>query len=285
MKRHISIGLLIGVALSLVVGITFIIGSGSTLLALLGVYVSITISVIVAMIDRLRALERGHNLVARLTRDEDLQRMAGQLIRRLSDAVEHQDPLYRELLSRELRETDLRLAQAATGVITFKAESWRAAWRDLLGSDDVAYYHSVALVKNRDYWQDNAGRDAMVFNKEIATSIGVHRIFVIWDNLWQDTELHSWIASQRDAGITVSVVRRSDIPAQEDLIHDLGIYGDRAVGYQHLDEQCHTLRFELRFDEAGCLQAIDRFRRLKLYATEEATNEYFETEVVSSMAG
>ena len=60
--------------------------------------------------------------------------------------------------------------------------------------------------------------------------------------------IRPWIDEQNDHGIWVSLVRESEIAAEPDLLADFGIYGDRAIGIQELDEQSRTLRFVLHFD-------------------------------------
>ena len=64
----------------------------------------------------------------------------------------------------------------------------------------------------------------------------------------------------------MSLVRESDLSKEQDLLRDFAVYGDRATGTQELDEQSHTLRFILAFDEQSIRQALDRWERLKLFA-------------------
>ena len=62
-------------------------------------------------------------------------------------------------------------------------------------------------------------------------------------------------------------MRESQIATEADLLVDFGIYGDRAVGIQELDEQSRTIRFVLDFDRQSLNLACDRWDRIALYAT------------------
>ena len=56
--------------------------------------------------------------------------------------------------------------------------------------------------------------------------------------------------------------------------------GDVAVGYQILDENCNTVRFNFYFDKEYHKKTIERFDKLGLYATEQSTDEYFSSQYV-----
>ena len=100
------------------------------------------------------------------------------------------------------------------------------------------------------------------------------RIFIIWEEVWDGLDIRRWIQDQQDSGIEVAVVRRGEIPIDEDLFYDFGIYGKRAVGYQFLDNDCSTMKFELHFDREMYQKTLNRFRNLELYANAESTREY-----------
>ena len=57
-----------------------------------------------------------------------------------------------------------------------------------------------------------------------------------------------------------------DLDDEPDGPADFGIYGDRAVGTQELDERSRTVRFTLAFDRRAVRLAADRWDRLKIYA-------------------
>ncbi len=78
--------------------------------------------------------------------------------------------------------------------------------------------------------------------------------------------IRTWLDEQNDRGVWVSLVRESEIAAEPDLLADFGIYGDRAIGIQELDELSRTQRFVLQFDAHSLHLARDRWERLSLYA-------------------
>jgi hypothetical protein len=80
-------------------------------------------------------------------------------------------------------------------------------------------------------------------------------------------DIRPWIEQQHDHGVWVSLVRESDVVCEPDLLVDFGIYGERAIGIQELDEQSRTMRFILHFDSQDLKLARDRWERLALYAT------------------
>ena len=61
-------------------------------------------------------------------------------------------------------------------------------------------------------------------------------------------------------------MRESDLAREPDLLCDMGIYGNRGVGVQELDEQSRTLRFTLEFSPQAVRVAEDRWQRIGLYA-------------------
>ena len=75
-----------------------------------------------------------------------------------------------------------------------------------------------------------------------------------------------WLVEQQGRGIIVSLVRESDLANEPDLLRDFAIYGDRAMRIQELDEQSHTVRFVLSFDQPSIRQALARWERLTLFS-------------------
>jgi hypothetical protein len=61
-------------------------------------------------------------------------------------------------------------------------------------------------------------------------------------------------------------VRKSQLETEPKLICDFGIYGERAVGYQNVDEQGRTTRYVLRFAREAVEAAEVLWRQLDLYA-------------------
>jgi hypothetical protein len=99
----------------------------------------------------------------------------------------------------------------------------------------------------------------------------VERTIVLRDELWPheqhlpSPDILPWIEEQHNHGLWVTLVRESDLGREPDLLVDLGIYGDRAVGIQELDEQGRTLRFTLDLDPKAVAAADARWQRLLLY--------------------
>ena len=124
------------------------------------------------------------------------------------------------------------------------------------------------------YWQDEPGKRSMSVNFEAAhRGVLVERVIILRDELWPrnqllpSQEILPWIEEQHNHGLWVTLVRESDLSSREpDLLVDMGIYGDRAVGVQELDEMCRTLRFTLDVDPEAVQAADARWQRLLLYA-------------------
>jgi hypothetical protein len=133
---------------------------------------------------------------------------------------------------------------------------------------------TVAWVRTNDYWNDVPGRQSMQFNYElVGRGFRIERVHILSDELWPfDQKLPTggileWLVEQRGRGIYVSLLRGSDLSKEPDLVRDFAIYGDRATGTQELDEQSHTVRFVLAFDEQTIRQSLDRWERLKLFSS------------------
>lgn len=193
----------------------------------------------------------------------------------LTEIARHNDLLYRDLALARLTTVADQFATVAKGRIIFEAtETWRTAYQDILETLRVKTYFSVAWVRTNDYWNDAPGRQSMQFNYElVGRGIRIERVHILSDELWPFDEklptggILEWLVEQRGRGIHVSLVRESDLSKESDLLCDFAIYGDRATGTQELDEQSHTVRFVLAFDEQSRQQALDRWERLKLFST------------------
>ena len=53
---------------------------------------------------------------------------------------------------------------------------------------------------------------------------------------------------------------------EQDLLRDFGIYGERAVGDLHVDDESRSVSFTLSFEEAAVELAKEQWARLKLFA-------------------
>lgn len=184
------------------------------------------------------------------------------------------DPIYRDLALERLRQIDREISSVARGHIIFRGtETWRMVYERLLRSRGLHRYRSVALVKTANYWQDEPGRQSMQVNYRMRRDgLTIERIAIIADHLWTAGErfplepLSAWLDDQQQHGISLKLVRHSSLANETDLLADLGIYGNRAVGFQELDEQGNTRLFTLSFDFSEVLAAEQRWERLCVYA-------------------
>ena len=163
------------------------------------------------------------------------------------------------------------------GKIVFQdTETWRLIYEKLLRDPSVTVYRSVALVRNPQYWQDGAGTQSMQLNFALLSQsiITIERTVIVADDLWPaDSDLpteavRQWIHEQSVHGIWTRLVRESALRSEADLLHDMGIYGFSAVGFQELDDDgLRTSRFTLDFDFPSVREAEKRWNRLNVYAS------------------
>lgn len=193
----------------------------------------------------------------------------------LVDLAARPDPILREIAVLKLSSVNSQIEAMADGTVVFAGtEAWRTVYEKLLGSEDIKEYRSVALVRTTNYWQDPPGRQSMQVNYDAAhRGLLVERIIILRDELWQKNaplpnhEILPWIEDQHNHGLWVCLVRESELAHEAELLTDMGIYGDRAVGTQELDERSRTLRFVLQFDPQVARLAKDRWKRLMVYTT------------------
>lgn len=184
------------------------------------------------------------------------------------------DPVLRDFALLKLSAVSDELRHLAQGKVVFSStETWRVVYEKLL-SAPLGRYCSVAWVKTKDYWQNAPGRASMELNyKFVAAGNELRRVVIVRDRLWPSgdalpsSDILPWLIDQHEHGIRLSLVRESDLLAEEELLADFGIYGDRATGVQEIDDQCRTIRFTLRFDKESLKLARNRFARVALYAT------------------
>jgi hypothetical protein len=193
----------------------------------------------------------------------------------LGELARQDDPVLRRFALLKLTSLSAEVQALSRGAIVFSGtETWRTVYEQLLESPGIGLYQSVAWVKTRDYWQDPPGRQSMRLNYAmVRAGLRIERILILGDDLWPDRSrlpapaIRPWVEEQHRGGITLSLVRQSEIAAEPDLLADFGIYGRRATGVQELDEQVRTVRFYLLFDPRSLQLARDRWERLGLYAT------------------
>jgi len=184
------------------------------------------------------------------------------------------DPLLRDLAALKLVEVGGEIDELGRGRVMFgSTEGWRTAYERLLLTPGLDEYRSVAWMKTEDYWQDSPGQRSMAANiQAINQGVSIERIVILGWNLWPSecalpvAHTCRWLDDQHYRGISVSLVRESDLVNETDLLRDFGVYGQRATGEQELDDQSRTVRFLLSFDSADMRLARERFDRLKLFA-------------------
>ena len=192
----------------------------------------------------------------------------------MTNIARHNDLLFHDLSRSRLEAIADEVATLAKGQVVFDAtETWRAAYQRVLETMRVKTYYSVAWVRTDNYWNDAPGRQSMRFNYElISRGFRIERVHILPDELWPFDEklptggILEWLVEQAGRGIIVSLVRESDLANESDLLRDFAIYGDRAMGIQELDEQSHTVRFILSFDQPSIRHALARWERLTLFS-------------------
>ena len=195
-----------------------------------------------------------------------LTKLAGQT-GRLDQILERQARLRLERMSEQLDEL-LRHELSFT-----QTETWRTVYESILSACQTKRYLSVALVEHEDYWQDQPGLASLEFNYDLV-QFGwyVHRRFILDDYFWPPKAVHPatevliGIQEQAARGIDVSLIRKSQLETEPSLICDLGIYGERAAGFQSLDDQGRTTRYVLRLGKQAVESAEELWRQLDLYA-------------------
>lgn len=255
----------------MILGCALIFGDIQTQMAVVGTYATVILSLIMAVFLKILSVDalmgRMHEISQKIAHEPNVKEFYDQTIDALCQTFEIKDQVFLELVKSKLNEFRLQLVtELAVGMISFRAESWRVPYQKILSQPDVTLYKSIAWVKSEAYWQDEAGRSSIEFNYElISRGKEIERIFILRDNVLKSSKIKKWIREQRDNGIKVLIAKESSIPSEEDLLYDLGIYGNRAVGYQHIDDNCRTIKFELYFDKSQIERAKEIFERLKLH--------------------
>jgi len=250
--------------------------------AVLGAFVSILGGLFLSYLDQEDDRERQRNEVLEklsvplaLAPDHELYGQYLGICRALTQLAGQVDPILRDIAILKLAFVAGQIESLASGTVVFAGtEAWRTVYEKILRSPELREYRSVAWVRTKDYWQDQPGRQSMNENFEAAhRGVLIDRIIILRDELWPrgqllpSEEILPWIHGQHDHGLRVRLVHESDLAAEPDLLSDVGVYGDRAIGVQELDERSRTLRFTLTFDSQAVRLAGDRWQRLLLYAT------------------
>ena len=212
-----------------------------------------------------------------LAHDRDLFELYRQLARSLLQISRFPDRIYRTATLEQLTSISGQVAQLAEGTLVYQGtETWRMVYERLLRSPGIQRYRSVSWVSRADYWQDEPGRRSLRLNYALQESgkVEIERIAIIADHLWPPSDpvpaesIRQWIHEQHSHGIKLQLVRQSALDREPELMVDMGIYGNRAVGIQELTADCRTVRFLLSFDFEQLLAAERRWDRLCVYGME-----------------
>lgn len=265
---------------SLVVSLTYVFGTLDAQLAVTGTMVSLLGGLFASYLGQEEVREnRRENLLSRLripialADSPRLFEIYSQFGEKLAAISTQDDEILREFALLKLTSIDRQLEQLSRGEVVFSTtESWRTVYEQVLSSQELGTYRSIAWVKSPTYWQDVPGQKSMELNfRRIRDGLPIERIVIVRETLWPENEglaegVREWLEHQQKNGVTVSVARESALTREPDLKVDCGIYGDRAVGVQELDENSRTVRFSLYFEESIVRLFDDRWDRLKLYA-------------------
>ena len=249
--------------------------------AVLGGLVSILAGLFLAFMQQDEERERRHNDTLQrlsfplsLAPHHDLYDQYLAIGHALTELAQSGDPILREMACLKLASLTGQIESLAGGTVVFAGtEAWRTVYERLLKSPDVKQYRSVAWVRSPDYWQDPPGRQSMQANFTAAhRGVLIERVVILRDDLWPrrtplpQKAILPWIEEQHNQGLWVTLVREGDLASEPELLCDMGIYGDRALGIQELDEHTRTVRFTLLFDAQNVRLARDRWERLGFFA-------------------
>jgi hypothetical protein len=249
-------------------------------IAVLGGYISILAGLFLSYIEQNTEAEKQRDQVLEklsvpmvLSRDPELFGQYSSYCKVLTDLADMTDPILRETAILKLASVNAQLSPLSRGTVVFSGtESWRTVYEKLLASSELKEYRSVAYVRTKDYWQDAPGRQSMQANYDtVLRGVRIERIIILREILWPTdaalptSEILPWIQEQHANGIWLLLVRENDIINEVDLRKDFGIYGNRAVGTQELDERSRTLRFALSFDPDHIRLAIDSWQKLYIF--------------------
>jgi hypothetical protein len=255
----------------LLLGFAFVLTDLRVQLATVGIYVTLLLGLVMATLIRVVsvdvAMSEAYEISQKIAQNPNVKEFYDSTIQPFCEIFAVKDDVFIDLVKSRLNEFRLQLAtEFAMGTISFRAEAWRVPYRNILNQPDMKVYKSVAWVKSEDYWQDQTGKSSIQFNYELIKSgKEIERIFIVRDSVWNSSKIRNWIREQKDKGIKIAVAREGLIPVEEDLMYDMGIYGERAVGYQNLDENCRTTSFQLHFNKSRVEKANELFEKLKMH--------------------
>lgn len=212
----------------------------------------------------------------RLASDPDFSANYWEIGKSLVASSRHNDPIYRQETLKRIERLNKELKPISEGNVIYEdGERWRLAYEKLLRSPGLHTYRSVAIVNSPAYWQNDAARQSMKLNFELQAggTLSIERIVVIDDLLWPanqdlpDEQILTWIDDQHRHGIWLRLARLSVLVEEPDLAVDVGIYGNRAVGTEEIDQRTKRPVFCLSFDFDDVRKAEDSWDRLSIYST------------------
>jgi hypothetical protein len=233
----------------LVLGFAFTFADLRMQLAAVGVYVTLLLGLVVAVLIRAVSVDvtmrENQEIGQRIAQNPSVRKFYDETIEPLCRAFEIKDNVFGSLIEEKLTDFQHELStELSTGKVSFPAEAFRVTYTTILSQPDVKEYKSVAWIKSEDYWQDQAGKSSLRFNFDLLQKgVDIERIFIVRDDVWDSAKIKNWIRQQRDYGvkingeqkenrIRIAVTSESRIPVKENLLEDFGIYGNRAVGIQ-----------------------------------------------------
>lgn len=274
--------LLISILGTIAAGLVDVLGDLGAQVALLSLLTSLLIGVGVELVQRLNttelAISRSQPLidqVSSLSKAPVMAHRTHQIIDGIINSQKIAHELFRELAIDYLERIGETTEALGRGVIEFKeTEAWRIAYDKILSHADVMDYRSIAWVSHKNYWQDEPGQNSTQLNYRLQYDKRMHieRIAILAENVWRaqkkypDDPIRQWLVDQYNHGIWVELVRESSIMDEPDLLVDLGIYGNIAVGKQFIDRASRTTRFVLSFDPQDIHAAMDQWEKLKLFS-------------------
>ncbi|MBS0266033.1 MAG: hypothetical protein JSS02_29145 [Planctomycetes bacterium] len=256
-------------------------GPASAQLAILGTFISIVCGLFLSYLGQEDVREQRRAEVIQslsvplsLASDPELFEQYQNISAGLTALARRTDPILRRIALLKFSSVAEQIEGLAAGKIVFSlTEGWRTVYEELLRSPNVREYRSVAWVRSPEYWQDEPAQQSMRVNFEsVQRGVLIERIVILRDELWPREQrlpapaILPWIEGQHDHGVWISLVRESELSREPELLTDMGIYGDRAVGVQELDERCRTLRFTLNLDPNAMELADARWQQILLYA-------------------
>ena len=189
-------------------------------IAVLGCYISILSGLVLS---NLRTRELQETLLDQVVtqlgiakevwRNPQLSEKHEQIVAGIAKSLRIKDPLFRKLALAQLESFARQSEALGKGVIEYyDTESWRLAYEEILRSDEVNRYHSVALINAEGYWQDVPGQQSLELNYELQDQkcLSVERIVIVADHLWPTSErlpyesVADWIFEQHNQGFGLS---------------------------------------------------------------------------------